>query len=244
MKNTKLVLIILGFIIFMIASLFFFNYIIQKDKENKQKKEESKQAEKIDLSEASNVPTVDAKLGDDMVITQGYLMRYVTKKRSIWYQSAGYVISISYKNGTASINVGKKTNSKEYVTLLIDSDKCKVKKNDYVYFVGTINVGEGSMNLSKIDKEEFKYSSAEEIKIEDLVNNIVNTRNTVFIIQGYMVTDDKLYKLYDSKEDYKKEGRYFTINWKGKFNYTGNQIVYLHCKLDKGYSLKDCIYDE
>ena len=58
-----------------------------------------------------------------------------------------------------------------------------------------------------------------------------------------MFTDNNQYKLYDSKEKYKKDkssGSYFLIDWKDKFNYTGNTRVTLKCLIDDTYKLKNC----
>ena len=123
MKVSKLSIIIICSLIFMIGSVFFFNYVIKKDKENKALEEQKEEHKPIDLSDASNVPVIDGKLGDDIVITQGYLMRYVTKKRSIWYQSSGYVQDITSKNGQSVIKISDSLSSKEYILLTIDSDK-------------------------------------------------------------------------------------------------------------------------
>ena len=40
-----------------------------------------------DVEDANNVPTIDAKLGNDIRITQSYLLNYIIKKVGIWYMS-------------------------------------------------------------------------------------------------------------------------------------------------------------
>ena len=244
MKISKLSLVIIFSIIFMIGSVIFFNYVVKKDKERKENKNEVKETQKVDLSDASNVPTIDAKLGDDIVITQEYLMRYVTKKKSIWYQSSGYVQNISKKNGTTTITISDTLKGKENINLLIDSDKCSVKKGEFVYFVGTIELGTSNINLAKISNQEFSYSNATKILVSELIKNIKLLNNNIFVISGFLVTDNNNYKLYESKESYTNDDRYFLIKWKNTFNYTGNQKVYLTCKIDKDYSLKDCLLNE
>lgn len=242
MKNRKMYLFLLLFVLFSIGQVCFFNYIVKKDKNKEQ--ETKQEATQVDLSNASNVSTIDSKLGDDIVITQGYLMRYVVKKRGIWYQSSGYVQQVSKSGSTSTIKLSSKTNNKEYITLYIDSNKCNVKKGDTVYFVGTMNLDSASMNLAKISKEEFVYSDSTKISTEDLINNMNLLKNTKFIIKGYMITDGDKYKIYDSKKDYNSEGKYFSINWKDTFNFTGNQEVIITCNLGDGYSLNKCVYSE
>ena len=58
-----------------------------------------------------------------------------------------------------------------------------------------------------------------------------------------MITDKARFKLYESKPAYEEDssvGTYFSINWKDKFNYTGNANVTLECKINGTYKLKDC----
>ena len=242
MKISKMWLFIIIAILFMIGQVWFFNYTVNKDKEKIE--EPNVKIPEVDLSNASNVSTIDDKLGDDLVITQSYLMRYVIKKRGIWYQSSGYVKRIVNKNGTATINIVSEMNSNDYIKLYIDSSKCNVKNGDLVFFVGTINLDDASMNLALISNEEISYSNSTNINISDLINNVSLLKETKFIIRGYMVTDENVYKLYDSKDNYKNEERYFVINWKDEFNYTGNQNVMITCVLGDGYNLKDCILNE
>lgn len=238
MSKFKIFIICLISIIIMIGGVLFFNHIIDKDKN---KKEEEKTV--IDVSDANNVSIIDGKLGSETKITQGYLLNYTVRKSGIWYESSGYVKAKKIKNSLCYIEVSEDKNSTLKLTLTIDKDKCNVNKGDIVNFVGTIDINEGILELSKISKEEIGYSNVENIKLDDLIKNIELIRENVFVINGYMITDEDEYKLFDSKEAYEKNssaGNYFLINWKEIFMYTGNQTVTIKCNLLSTYELKNC----
>lgn len=87
-RKNKVTIIALISLIIMTGSVFFWNYI------SKKQASEKKEAPIIDVSDANNVPSVDAKLGSDIKITQSYLLNYTTKKSGIWYMSKAYVKDI------------------------------------------------------------------------------------------------------------------------------------------------------
>lgn len=125
----------------------------------------------------------------------------------------------------------------------IQADKCIVKKGDIVNFVGTIDLETGSIELSRVSLEEIDYKSVTGIEINELIDNIKAVKNNYFVVSGYMVTDSDKYKLFESKSSYLKDknvGTYFYLNWKDKFNYTGNQEVKVKCKILDTYKLNYC----
>lgn len=239
LKKHKITIICLISLIVMIFGVKLWNYISDLQAQDKM---ESSQNKTIDVSDANNVPSVEAKFGEDIKITQGYLLSYTRRKSAIWYMSSAYVKSIKKQDSYTTITLKNKNNS---LTLKasIESSKADVKKNDLVNFVGTINLETGSLELSKISKEKIDYRSVTEIEFDDLVNNIKTVKSNYFIISGYMVTDNNQYKLYDTKDKYKKDksaGSYFIINWKDEFNYTGNTKVTIKCLIDDTYKLGSC----
>lgn len=232
----KVYIIFTILVIIMISGVVFWNNIIDKKDNNEVK-------DTIDVSDANNVPYVDAKLGSDVRITQGYLLNYVTKKSSIWYMSTGYVKKITKKDKEATINLSETKDSETYIQGTIEIDKCNIKTGDLVNFVGTIDIESGTINLSKISKETINYQNMEEIDFNSLEDNLNLIKSTYFIISGYMVTDDKEYKLYDTKEAWQNDNsdlNYFTIEWKETFNYTGNQDIKIKCLLSNTHKLKEC----
>lgn len=119
------------------------------------------------------------------------------------------------------------------------------KVGDKVYFIGTINIKEHSLELSEISLTEINYDSSVKINFVDLINNIDSLYKTHFMVNGYLVTtEDNKYKLFDSKESYNKNneaGNYFIIKFKDKFNYTGKAKVTLDCLVEDTYILKECV---
>ena len=203
------------------------------------KEEKDNTSTEIDLSDVSNVSIIDAKLGDDIKITTSYLMTYITKKSGIWYMSEGIIKDINSSNGKTIYSITNDSN-----TILkgsIDSEKEILKKNTKVYFVFTIDLSNGDLKLVKISNDPIDYNSVTNISFDDLYDNIKKLLNTKFIINGYMVTINDKYVLYDTKSDYEKESKdYFVINWEGDPKYTGNAPVVLSCNINNIYSLKNC----
>ena len=197
MKKTKLFIFCSISIVLMIFLVVVFNFVFKKD--------DDKLLTKInnyseDIGDYNNVSSIDAKLGDeDIKVTQSYLLNYTIKKGGTWYLSNGVVRSIKKISNECIINV---SNEEQSLNLTIDSSKCSVKRNDKVNFVGTIDIETGNLLLSRISTDEINYSSAINLNLNELINNINLVRNSYFVINGYMVTDGDKYKLYDSKESY------------------------------------------
>lgn len=248
MSKYKIPIIISIFILFCIINVLLFNYISDKqyNKDNNIKDtEEIKESLLVEVDDVNNVPSIDAKLGTDIKITQSYLKNYIIKKQGIWYMSYGYVKNIKKTNDTCIIQISEDKNSKDILTVSISSDKCKIKVNNYVYFVGTIDIQDGYLELSKISLTNIDYTNVTELNIKDLINNIELVRNNNFIVSGFLVTKDNQYLLYDNKNDYTIElSNYFIINWKDEFNYTGNQSVTLTCNIGNSYTLNNCYLNE
>ena len=101
-KNNKAVILSIIALIIMIAAVFIWNKIIIKQNE-------PEPTTPLDVSDANNIPSVEAKLGSDIRITQGYLLTYTRRKSNTWYVSSGYVknvkIKIHTKQNTATIVV-------------------------------------------------------------------------------------------------------------------------------------------
>lgn len=236
-KNYKVYFVFVGIVIVMVLGVVFWNNIINK------KEEETNNPNYVDVSNANNVPYVDSKLGSDMKITQGYLLNYVVKKRGTWYMSKAYVVSVKKVDDDAIIRLSSSKDSDNYLDTYIDYSKCNIKKGDTVYFVGNVDIETNRIRLSKISLDTIDYKSVTEIDLDALIENIELIKSTYFIISGYMVTDNDVYKLFDNKEEYQKNnnaGNYFTLEWKGDFGYTGNQNVKVKCLLESTYRLKDC----
>ena len=99
------------------------------------------------------------------------------------------------------------------------------------------------MQKNRISTDEINYSSAINLNLNELINNINLVRNSYFVINGYMVTDGDKYKLYDSKESYIDNpdvGNYFNLNWKDNFGYTGNSDVTIRCNILDTFKLHNC----
>lgn len=240
-NNIKVDIIAIISIIVMILGVVVWNKIIEW--QNKDDSEE----EVVDTSEANNVSTIDSKLGEDVRITQSYLLNYTTKKIGTWYESSAYVKKITKEDDLAILTIASSKDSDNEIKATIKKDKCKVSKGDTIYFVGTIDLETGYIKLVKLELEEIGYSSVTKMEIDDLINNIKLLKSTYFIISGYMVTDNDEYKLFDSKDSYKSDataGNYFLISWDGEFEYTGNQDVKIKCLLGSTYKLKDCTLED
>lgn len=238
MSKLRILISVILVSLFVVCGILYFNYI------NKEVKEETSYSD--DYSDVTNVPIIDAKLGEDIKITQSYLKKYVLKKSSLWYMSNGIISSINTNDdGT----IYKITNKDKNVSLnaFIGKSNNDLKKGDKVNFVGTINLSDGYINLSKISKNEINYSSPTIIELDELVNHIDAIKSNYFIVNGYMVTEGTIYKLYDNKEDYKEEEVQsipFEIEWASTFNYTGNANVTLKCLIGSTYKLKDCTLEK
>lgn len=239
-KKHRVEIISIICIIVMLLSVGLWNNIVEKQKA---KKETNTDTTNIDVSDASNIKSVEAKLGSDMKITQGYLLKYTSNKSGIWYMCTGYVKNITKKNKEATITLSDSKDSSLKIKATISTEKCDVNKGDVVNIVGTINFLDSSLELTKISKEDIEYKDVTNIALDELITNIDLIKSNYFIVSGYMVTDGDKYKLFDTKEDYKLDssvGTYFTLSWKDKFDYTGNQAVSVKCKLEDTYKLNEC----
>jgi len=193
-----------------------------------------------DYSDVTNVPVIDKKLGNDVKITQSYLMKYTINKNGVWYMSKGKISNIKVTDKSIIYTFSDGNNT--ILGSIVKTDGI-YEKGSEVYFVGTINLGNGIMNLSTISTDEINYSSPVKIELSDLIKHVNDVRDTDFLIQGYMVTDEKEYKLYDSKKAYQKNdkaGNYFLLSMDKSFNYTGNANVTLKCNINGTYNLRNC----
>lgn len=203
-------------------------------------KEEEKEPIYVDTSDVNNVPDVEKRLGNTMKITQNYLLTYTKNKSSIWYMSSAKVKSVKIKDTDAYITL---SDDSKTLDAWIEADKINIKKGDTINFVGTVELSDGSLKLSKISVDTINYKNVTEITFGDLVDNIKLVLENKFVIDGYMITDGSKYKLYSSKKSYESNpsvGNYFTIIWKDKFNYTGNANVTVQCNIGDTFKLKDC----
>lgn len=239
MKKSKgkiiISIIVIVLCIGVISGLYIFNKIKEKENENYS-------PTLMDVGDVNNVPSVDSKLGDTMKITHSYLLSYTTKKASIWYMSSATIKKIKINDDEATITLINEDGSKS-LTAIIDNDKVDVKKGDTINFVGTINLENGQIVLSKISKDLINYNSVTKIEFNELVDNIDKLFSNYFVVSGYMVTDGDKYKLYDSKSSYQKNsgvGNYFNLVWKDTFNYTGNANVTVMCMIGDTFKLIDC----
>ena len=235
MKREKVFIIIVCILIIGLLCGFFIKHII----ETKKSEEEVKQT--IDVSDSSNVSVIDKKLGSDINITQGYLYKYMLKKSNVWYESSAIVEEIKIKGSNNTIVFRENDKS---IKAYINNINLNFKVGDRVFFVGTINIKDHSLELSQISITEINYGSSVKIKFNDLIDNIDSLYRTHFIVNGYLVTiEDNKYKLFDSKESYIKNnnaGNYFLVKFKNKFNYTGKAKVSLDCLIEDTYMLKEC----
>ena len=197
-----------------------------------------------DYSDVTNVPVIDKKLGNDVKITQSYLMKYTINKTGIWYMSYGKISNVKVTKNSIIYTFSDGRNS---IDGSISKSDGIYEKGNNVYFVGTINLSDGIINLSTVSMEEINYSSPVNIEISELIKHVNDIRDTDFLIQGYLVTDNNEYKLFDSKDDYKDDssaGNYFLLSMNKDFNYTGNAFVTLRCNIDGTYKLRNCSLEE
>ncbi len=241
-KKNSTVILAITVIVLLIGSVFVWNRIV--DWQNKKKEHESKESEIINPLDINNVSDVDSKLnGEDYKITQLYLLSYTKHKSGIWYMSSGYISKINYSGNEAIITLKENKNSKDTLMATINKEKLDVRTGDTINFVGTIDIDKEEIHLSKISKDTINYASVTEISFDELIKNIRLFKDTYFVIQGYMVTENEKYKLYDSKDEYTKDNKvvnYFLINWKEEFKYTGNQNVTVRCQIKDTYLLHNC----
>lgn len=237
-KNEIIFFLILG------TALIIAGIIITVSKNNKV--EEDNPNIEVDLTDVNNVEAVESRLDYKMKISQGYLLTYTTNKSGIWYMSSALVDKVKVDGTLAYVTLTNESKSHKLVTE-IATNKVNVKSGDTVYFVGTVDLETGNIELAKLSKDIINYSNVTEMEFTKLVDNIKLVKDNVFVISGYMITDKDRYKLFESKVEYEEDssvGRYFTITWKDKFNMTGNANVTLECKLNGTYKLKECILVE
>ena len=197
-----------------------------------------------DYSDVSNVSVIDGKLGSDIKITQSYLKKYTINKTGVWYMSSGKISNIKVTDQSIIYTFTDGTNS---IKGSIAKSDGVYEKGTYGYFVGTINLSNGDINLSTVRDEVIDYSSPINIELSDLISHVSDVRNTDFLVQGYMITDEEEYKLFDSKSAYKndnKAGNYFSLSMDKSFNYTGNANVTLRCNIDGTYKLRNCSLEQ
>ena len=235
MKKEKVFIIIVCIIIIGFLCGLFIKHIIDNKKDD-----DIKQV--IDISDADNVSVIDKKLGSDINITQGYLYKYMLKKSNVWYESSAIVDKITMKGSTNIIVFREKDKS---IKAYISNMNLNFKVGDKVFFIGTINIKDHSLELSQISLTEINYDSSVKIEFNDLINNIELLYKTHFIVNGYLVTtEDNKLKLFNSKNSYNKNneaGNYFLVSFKDKFNYTGKAKVTLDCLIKDTYKLKECV---
>ncbi len=237
-KNYQALIVSIFLLIIMLLSVLIWNKIIIK--QNNLKEENSPT---LDVSDANNIPSIEKKLGEDIKITQSYLLTYTRRKSNTWYYSKGYVKNIKIQDSKAIIIFNSLNDNNLTITGTIDTEKWHYKKGDLLYFVGTLNLNTYDITLSKISNEEINYQNITEINLDEFINTIDKLKKNYFLISGYMITDQDKYKLFDSKESYKKDSSistYFTLSWKNEFNFTGNQFVNIKCQIADTYKLKNC----
>ncbi len=238
-KKNKVVIISVLFLIIMLSAVLIWNSIISKQNEEKNVNSDNF----VDVGKVNNISNVEAKLGEDIKITQDYLLNYTSSKASVWYMSKGYVKNIKVSGSDAILTLSEDKDSKVILYGSIDKNKCDVKVGDTINFVGTIDLKTNIIELSKISINDIDYKNVSKISLNDLVTNIEKVKDNYFIVIGFMVTDENKYKLFDSKEAYTEDssaGNYFLLNWKDEFLYTGNQKVTVKCKIEDTYKLNMC----
>lgn len=236
--DNKRNIIILIIVIIIILAVFIGSAIMSKKKNNEELKYED-----INYNDVDNVAAVDEKLKlGDYRVTQGYLLNYTKRKGNTWYSSRGIITKIKDDGMNISITL-KDENGSNTIIAHISNDDFNLKKNDVVNFVGSINISDGSINLARISKDEIDYNNVVKLSFNDLYMNIYYLKNTYVLVSGYLITFADNYKLYESKEAYKKDetlGTFFYIEWNGTFNYTGSQNVTLKCFIGDRYKLVGC----
>ncbi len=234
-------LIILVITILIIVLVLVSGIIISNKKEKDALKNEE---QVVNVEDSNNVSVVDEKLKQgDYRVSQSYLLSYTKNKGNVWYSSKGVVTKIKYKDNNALITISGEDDKSKKVIGFIDKEGLKIKENDVVYFVGSVDISDGNIILARISKEEIDYKNVVVMSLEDLSDNIYYLKNTYVIVSGYMITVGDKYKLYSSKSDYKKDeeyGSYFNIEWAKEFNYTGTSEVLLKCFIGDKYKLIGC----
>lgn len=237
-KKYKVAIIAIVALIIMLIGVLFWNKIILMNKEN----ETTPAVKDIDISDVSNIDSVESKLGQPMKITQGYLLKYTTNKSGIWYMSSAKVKKITIKDDIATITLVS-NDGKNSMIGTITKDKIDIKKDDNVNFVGSVNFENGGLDLTIISKDKINYNDVTEIEFNSFIDMMNKLLKNQFVISGYMVTDKDKYKLFESKTAYNKTdkvGTFFTLDWKDSFNYTGNANVTVICNIADTYKLKNC----
>ena len=238
MKKHNVELLFVFLVIFMLFGVLFWNYVSKEQAEKKRQQE--KATETLNSVEANNVSIIDEKLGSNIRITQDYLISYTSKKSSIWYSSNAKVKNIKSVDDNSVLIL---SNDKYELITNISTERLNVQVNDEVYFVGTINFIDGSIDLSKISTEEINYSSATKLEFSDLVTRIGKLKETHFQVSGYLENSNGKDKLFDSRDKAKKDanvGTYFTISWKDDEEHPTNQDVLLDCVIKDTYNLGEC----
>ena len=108
-----------------------------------------------DMSDVTNVPVIDRKLGNDIEITQSYLMTYTVHKAGIWYMSEGYVSNVKVSNQSIIYTISNEDNS----------------KSDYLD-----NSVAGNYFLLSMD-ESFNYTGNANVTLKCNINGTYNLRN-------------------------------------------------------------------
>jgi hypothetical protein len=150
-KDKKKSLIVLIVSILIIVLVLIGGAIISK---NKAKELEKKDSTKVDVTDVDNVSIVDEKLKQgDYRVSQSYLLNYTKRKGSVWYSSKGVITKIKNNDNNAIITIADEKNKDKKIKANIDKDNLDVKVNDLVYFVGTIDLSDGYINLARISKD-------------------------------------------------------------------------------------------
>jgi len=232
-KNNNSIIIAILCLIFMLFSVVLWNKIILKQSETEESIE-------IDVSDANNVPSVEAKLGSDMRITQSYLLNYTINKSGIWYKSEAVVQNKTTHDNISILTLSENMKSPNILTATIETSKCDVNIGETVHFVGTVDLHTGNLELSKISKEEIDYKNVTLLTIKELIDNITLVKSNYFIVSGYLQAENGNYMLFDSYEDYReKSDKYFLIHWLDKVPAIDGQVK-IKCKLEDTKKLEEC----
>lgn len=235
----KHIVIITSFIalILMICGVGFWNHVIKIDKELENKKE----TEKINLEDINNIKDVEKDLKVARDISVPYLLRYTTLKSNTWYYSKAYVEKITKEKDSYKIVLTNKDKTAKLTTTYDQTPNVKVK--DHVYFTGTEDLEDGTINLSNISKKEIDYEEVIQVKFETLVQNIKDIKEATFILHGYIVNKNNTYYLYPDKKSYEKNdkiGNYFEIHFVNKPDFD-NKRIKISGHIGDTYVLKDCL---
>jgi hypothetical protein len=196
----------------------------------------------VDVSDVNNISSVERNFGSPMRITHGYLLRYTVNKSGAWYMSSALIKNVSTSKDGVILTLTSDDNNYS-INAIIEKDKFNLKKGEYVNFVGNVDFESKGLLLTKVSKEDIKYTNVNKIDFGDLINSIEKALSNQFIISGYMVTDNDKYKLFESKNSYNKNngvGNYFILEWKDEFKLTGNANVNVQCYIGDTYKLINC----